>query len=287
MVNVYLHGMLGRKFGKVWEGMHVSTASEALHAINVNVDGKLRAYFAQNPTKEYKVKIGKTFVEEKVEISGPCGNQEIHILPVIKGRNSGLGKIFTAIAIIAIAYFTGFYDPSEAGAFGGIGGAGVTGTGALTFSGTMVASITAALLLGGISQLLTPKVNLDNSTTSNQGSFAFGGNINTVQQGVPVPVAYGRVMISPLPISVSYFNIDYTAGGTVTTDPQDGNVGTDAGFDGTQADGTPSNTIVGQSLSVSTKNNLYLGGFGNTSANPSLGPNTIPAQTSPYAKSSV
>lgn len=274
MVNVYLHGMLGRKFGKEWLGINAKSAAEAMHAIDINLSGQFRSYLAQNPHKEYKIRIGESFVHEEVEVKGPCGTQDVHIVPLIKGRNSGIGKIFAAIVIIALMWWNPGGWASAGGLWGGLGGT-------LTASGTIAAGIAGALLLGGVSQLMAPKVSFGNTSqdTTNTQSQDFAGNIDTVRQGYPVPVAYGRVLITPLPISVSIVTEDYTAAGIL---PDGNTVVLDNSFN--DGGDIPPNSPVGQIITVGSNQSSYLGSFGNTITSPVIGPNIIPNDDSPYPK---
>jgi len=265
MVNVFLHGMLGRKFGKEWRGIHASNASEALHAIDINTKGLFRQYLAQHPQRQYKIKIGERFVEEDVEVTGPSGNQDIHLTPVVKGRNSGWGKIFAAIAIVALMW----WNPGGWAAAGGM----FQLSGSLTAAGTIAASASAALFIGGVSQLLAPKVNFDGPKDQRRAnSFTFGGNVDAVRQGHPVPVAYGRVLINPLPISISFFHEDYTAGGIAT--PPDVTSTTDENYTSSTT-AAPPNNPVGQLVSVSANTPQYFGKYTDTRGTTTLPPSEV------------
>jgi predicted phage tail protein len=269
MVNIYLHGMLGRKFGKHWT-LEVSSVAEAIHAIDINLGGKLRSYWSQNPRKEYRVKIGDGFVMESIEIQGPCGKGDIHIMPVLKGRKSGIGKILMAVALVALI----IVNPANM----------FWAKGALTAWGVAAATAATSLALGGVSQLLAPKVGFNNTTdSSNPNSFTFGGTTDTIRQGLPVPVAYGRVLINPLPVSISLFHEDHTAGGT--TPPPTVDVDTNTNFQ-PEAGSPPPSSPVGQNVTVTTSANLYLGTFATTATNNRLGPSVIPSQSSPYQQKS-
>lgn len=275
MVNVYLHGWLGRKFGKEWIGLAATTVSEALHAIDINHGGKFRAYLGMNPRKEYKIKLGRRFIDDDNEVVGPCGKDDIHLLPVIKGRNSGWGKVFAAVAIVALM----IWNPASIFATGG-GSWGAFSAGAtLTGTGVIAASTAAALAMGGVSQLLSPKVGFDataNSSESGPNSSSFGGNAETVRQGFPVPVAYGRVLINPLPISVSIYHEDHSSMGILPPPEAGVSVGEDAGNYA-----VPPNNPVSQTITVPGVSTLYLGNFNNTA--PFVGPlpPTIPNRNQP------
>ena len=68
---------------------------------------------------------------------------------------------------------------------------------------TIAAGIGWSLVLGGVAQLLFKPPELQNSDrTENQPSFAFNGAVNTVAQGNPVPVGYGRLIVGSQVISL-------------------------------------------------------------------------------------
>jgi predicted phage tail protein len=53
------------------------------------------------------------------------------------------------------------------------------------------------MVLGGVGMLLTPTPK-DVEETNN---YAFNGAINTVRQGVPVPICYGQLLVGSSVIS--------------------------------------------------------------------------------------
>jgi predicted phage tail protein len=74
--------------------------------------------------------------------------------------------------------------------------------------GSVGFSIGASLALGGLSQLLFPP-----PTPATRGSnYSFGGPLNTSDQGNPVPVLYGRLIVGSQVIS-SAFSTDQIAVG--------------------------------------------------------------------------
>jgi len=110
----------------------------------------------------------------------------IKIIPAIGGSGS-LGKIVLGAALIAAS----FYFPGTAGALSG-------------FLSSAASSIGFSLVLGGVTGMLF-KPNTVKSTSSerpnNRPSYAFNGAINTVGQGNPVPLAYGRLRVGSQVIS--------------------------------------------------------------------------------------
>lgn len=207
-VKIHLGGHLGRLFGADWE-LFVSSPAEAIRAIDANLKGALKQYLnTKGRDKLYKISLGRK--ENGVDedgVRGPCGQQDVYLLPVIKGRNSGVGKILAGIAIIALVFATG-------GAALGAGGSlfGITaGT-----VGTIGLGIGASLILGGISQLLTPSPSFNaDSQGDSRGSNLFQGNATTVSQGGAVGLIYGRIAVTPMPISLSVTSFDQSAPGSI------------------------------------------------------------------------
>lgn len=190
---VFLTGRLGQLFGREWD-LFVSSPAEALRAIDVNVKGKLREYLIkQGGDKYYKIALQKrNNLIDKEEIANKSGHSDIYIMPVIRGSNSGAGKIIAGVVLLAVAW----WNPLGWGSFT----VGVLG------------SMGVSLVLGGITQLLTPTPKNNNSEQLQ--SFNFQGNATAVQQGVPVPIVYGKALVNPTPICVSYTS--YTPSTTQT-----------------------------------------------------------------------
>lgn len=191
MVNVYLHGLLGRKFNKSWR-LAVSSVSEAIKAIDINTNGRLREYLGgEAREKKYMVKIGDYYLRDKEELVGSSGSKDIHIVPYTKGA-SAAAKIIAGVVLVVVGAILYYY-----------------GGGFLVKAGMGLMMMGASLTLGGIVQMLTPVANFnstDDSTT--RGSNIFEGNSINVSQGGSVGLAYGRVLVSPMPISVSIINED-------------------------------------------------------------------------------
>jgi len=218
LTTVYLVGALGRAMGcHVWK-LDVKSTSEAIRAININTRGKLEQYLA-GPAREqcYQIALQKrTNVIDPKEMSHRSGRGDIYIMPTIQGRNSGVGKIITGVALVALALVSQQYEllPYAWSA---------VGTTAWATAGTIAIGFGASLILGGITQLLTPTPQGPSAAGEDpKSSTFFQGNATSVVQGGCVPLVYGRALVSPIPISITLENSDvpttdagYT--GTVTT----------------------------------------------------------------------
>lgn len=219
LTTVHLVGELGQEMGRAEWHLDVKSVAEAVRAININTRGKLGEYLSGPAAKHY-YRIGlcaEDNVIDPTEASHRSGRATIFIMPAIKGSgNSGLGKAILGIGLIALAFMSagaslgaGMY-----GIFGGTAGisAGgsyiaVAGMGAF---GTAVTAFGVSLLLGGISQMLSPKAQGDVTPEEQRASTTFPGNTTAVVQGGIIPVVYGRALVSPTPISVTVTNNQVT-----------------------------------------------------------------------------
>jgi predicted phage tail protein len=180
MTNIYLKGRLGKEFGEHWK-LEVKTPKEALHAINVNTDGRFVRYM-EKTSRERKVgyvfMVGDQVVDNKdkiILIEGPHGsNEDIIVTPVVGGSYG-----FTTVII------------------------------------NLVIAVVAAV----VSAMLAPSPNVDlgsNNDSARKDSYLFSGGPQPAKQGKPVPVGYGRMIIYPIPISVQYEYSQNMFGNTAT-----------------------------------------------------------------------
>lgn len=185
---VRLYGVLGARFGRVHR-MAISTPHEAVRALSATVDG-FAAFLLEQARYGYAVVIDKQPTQALEQLHDPLGQREVvKIVPVIQGAKSrGLTLILGGLLLF----------------FGGplIGGLiNSTGIGGAIALGGM--KIGTALILGGIVALLSPQRKHDAAPAAgeNTPSYAFDGAVNTTQQGLPVPLVYGRVITGGAVIS--------------------------------------------------------------------------------------
>ena len=190
---IKVYGALKKKLGQSTFELDVANPSHAIKALCINFP-ELTNWFLNNDEQGngFKVTVGKqkiyrTNLKPMIE---PWAEKDVmHIVPVIKGAGRGLGQIIAGAALIGLAVFAG---PAIGGMLGG-GAFGAAATKALGYIGT-------ALLLGGVSQLLSPAPPSFNEASKLQ-SFSFSGIVNVAQQGVPVPICYGRVITGSVVLS--------------------------------------------------------------------------------------
>jgi predicted phage tail protein len=197
LTTVYLHGRLGALVGGEWH-LAVSSPAEALRAIDVNVRGKLRQYLGgEGAQKHYQIALGR---EDNAigpeELAERSGHTDIHVIPVIQGGN-GVVKAVIGVALLAMLFFTPV-------GFLGLTALGAAGATTLTLGGMFVFSIGTALLLGGVTELLTPTPKAGGKQTEQAQSANFQGNAASAVQGTPIPLVYGRALVAPTPICISH-----------------------------------------------------------------------------------
>lgn len=183
---IYLHGYLGRRFGRVFT-LDVASVSEAGRALSVLVPGfklhvRERFYKVICGNSKRGIQIGNDEVDFRL------GDGDIHITPVPRGAGrNGLGKILAGIFLIGAA----FIFPGAIGALGG--GIGLTAG--------RVAGIGFSMLLSGLGQMLAPKPK--RNTEDDTSSYLFNNGPNTTTEGGAVPLVYGfGVRTTPVIIGV-------------------------------------------------------------------------------------
>lgn len=115
------------------------------------------------------------------EVSLTLGSTEVvQIAPVVEGGGR-VGQIIAGIVLIAIGAFIGVGTASTAG---------VVASG-LIFSGI-------GLIVGAIMAPSAPK---QREAPDERASFLFNGAVNTLEQGSPVPIVYGRFRTGSVVVS--------------------------------------------------------------------------------------
>lgn len=203
---IKVYGKLAKHLGQRSFKAAVKTPAEAIRFLLANFPS-LRGVMSEG---DYKLSVGRSQLEigEHPEyIHLPSASFEpIRIIPVVAGAGGGTGKILAGVGLVAAAILLG----PAAGGFLGLG-AGLAGGGAGIIGGvaaTAIGAVGASLILGGVSQLLTPTPKLGvtdargvDEATDPRRSYSFSGIQNVSRQGVPVPIIYGEVFTGSVVIS--------------------------------------------------------------------------------------
>jgi len=208
---VKVYGALRKKLGQCRFQFEAATPAQALKALCVNFPGLEKWLIdSEKDGVSYRVTLGKEKITEQnaTLIVGPWSEREVFsITPVLTGAGGLGGQIGIGVGLIALSFLL-----PGAGLFGATSIFGVTaataGTaGALTTLGVALSGLGASLVLGGVAQALSPAP-VQSTTVTERGrdaakfeSFTFSGIVNTAKQGLPVPIAYGRVFVGSAVLS--------------------------------------------------------------------------------------
>jgi len=198
--NIYLKGELGKLFGEKWR-LAAETVAECMHGIDVQRDNKLKEYLmtAHENGIVFTVQRGEEFLDYE-NLQMELGEDDLIITPVPAGSANKLLKVIVGFALLVTA---AFFMPAAV-ALGGV-------KGFLAVGGLMAVSMVgAALLNSGVAEYMAPKKPGDATD-----SFLFNGPANNVKEGLPVPLAYGQVLVGGSTISFGFTNAMSTYPGFV------------------------------------------------------------------------
>ena len=225
MRKVILDGILGDKFGREWN-LDVASPGEAIIAINSQRKNfKTWLIEADKEGLYFEVLFGDNEdegVEDLIELVHPLPEgKTITFVPIVEGSsNKKRGFIKMAIGIAMIVISQGAATPYVAeGTLGAeaLAAGSVTSTGATVVTGTLQGGIGTAgwanaamgqlgwgMVFSGAAMYLTPEI-ADPEGANEDTNFLFNGAVNTVKQGVPVPVVYGRMGTGSVTAAASLF----------------------------------------------------------------------------------
>lgn len=199
MRSIRVYGSLAKFLGKRTFKAAVNTPAEAIRFLVANFPG-LRAHMAET---HYKVSVGTNELEignNPEQLHYPTTQTEqIKIIPVIAGAGS-VARIILGVALVALS----FVSFGSSTVFAGIASASAKAA----FGSQILFGIGASLVLGGVSQLLTPTIKMSTDTSDPRKSYSFSGVQNVSRQGVPVPVVYGECLVGSVVISAGFNTVD-------------------------------------------------------------------------------
>jgi len=180
-----LQGSAGEALGEEWS-VNAPTVGEAFAIVKANKPSEFMEYFSRDDAQgEFSVKLAGEALEASELALHNLGEGDIVVTPMPKGSKNAVEKIIVAIALLVYAYYTGDW-----------GTATEAGTG-LTTAGSFAAMIGINLMLAGITELMLKEPSKD----KDEEGAMFGGPANTIKHGLPVPIAYGKVLVGGTPIN--------------------------------------------------------------------------------------
>tara|TARA_R100001509_G_scaffold96898_1_gene56361 strand:- start:1055 stop:1696 length:642 start_codon:yes stop_codon:yes gene_type:complete len=200
---VKVYGALRKRLGQCRFEFDVTTPAQAIKALCVNFPGLEKWLIdSEKDGVGYRVAVSKEKVTEEnvAPLLLPFSDREVFsITPVIAGAGRGVGTILLGAALIGVAIAS-----AGAGFALGAKGIGFIATGAVPSAFAAAAgNLGIGLLLTGVAQVLSPQPSLDSTIDEavQLESFSISNVVNTSRQGLPVPIAYGRVFVGSAVIS--------------------------------------------------------------------------------------
>lgn len=214
LTNIKVHGILAEQLGRKEWKLSVNSVSDAIRGVEANCK-KFYKILWENDRKniKYRVLINKKdfAIEEGKDpntLEGLCSSElmlnnpnikTIDIVPVVEGAGGDAMSIVTIIVGVAmIAMGAGVLVPTM-----------------------MSKAMSTALILGGVglvaagvTNLLTPMPKFGDFREIEQGgskSYLFNGPENTIREGGPVYVAYGRLLVGSHVIQSAVDTLDIDA----------------------------------------------------------------------------
>tara|TARA_Y100000361_G_scaffold101984_1_gene91788 strand:- start:4860 stop:5471 length:612 start_codon:yes stop_codon:yes gene_type:complete len=190
---IRLYGHLAEHCGqKVFEAV-ARTPAEAIRFLLCNFP-ELRSIMNAG---YYTVAVGPHTLqlgESPEQISYPLmPDDDIRIIPVVTGANffKKFGAILLGALLVGVAVATGGTGLSF----------GITGFSGGVGASAAVGNLGAGLLLTGVAGLLSPTVPTPDIDNDPRNNFSFSGIQNVSREGVPIPIAYGEVIVGSVVVS--------------------------------------------------------------------------------------
>jgi len=201
---VKVYGALRKRLGQCRFEFEVDTPAQAIKALCVNFPGLDKWLIDSEQTgMGFRVTVGKERItQEDASVAVlPWSERDVFsIAPVVAGAGQGFGQVLAGIGLVALAIVAG---PAGAG-FLGLGAGFISGATASAVS-VALGGIGASLILGGVAQMLSPQPDISALQRGKEAarleSFSFSGIVNTSQQGMPVPIVYGRAFVGSAVLS--------------------------------------------------------------------------------------
>ncbi|MMZ50865.1 Bacteriophage lambda tail assembly protein I [compost metagenome] len=190
---IRLYGVLGTTFGRVHR-LAVDSPQEAIKALCTVIPG-LQKFILESKERglTYTIFEGRRNLS-KDDLPLAANGNDIRIAPVIIGSKKAgifqtiLGAVLVVVGAVMTYISGGVASPLAAG---------------MMMSG-------ASMMLGGVIQMLSPMQGglASRQDPDNKPSYAFGGPVNTIAQGNPVPILYGKRRIGGAIISAGIYAED-------------------------------------------------------------------------------
>lgn len=182
MTRILLSGSLAKAFGREHiRQLETGTTREAFSALKHTING-FEEFIRDAGRRGLRFAIFRNRENVGEREFTLSGTTEIRIVPVIAGSKSGgLLQTVVGVALVVVGVVTGQ---------------------------VWLSSIGVSLALGGVAQMLSPVPSTksssqqDQASTENKPSYLFNGAFNSTQQGLPVPIVYGQMLVGSSVVGV-------------------------------------------------------------------------------------
>jgi len=199
---------MGELFGDVWN-LNAATVAECMHGIDCQREGRLKQYLLDCTEKgiKFTVQRGEELLDYN-NLQMDLGEDDLIISPVPAGSGHKLLKVIVGfVLMVGAAYLM------ATGSFGGI-------MGFVKFGGLVaMGMVGSALLNSGVAEYMAPK-----KAGEKGDAFLFDGPVNNVKEGIPVPLAYGQVLIGGATISFGFSDNEVSSSSGFTFSQSNGGV---------------------------------------------------------------
>lgn len=184
MTRILLSGSLAQEFGREhMRSLDTGSVQEAFSALKHTVQG-FEEFIRKCAARGLRFAIFRNRENVGEREFTLRGTTEIRIVPVISGsKNGGLLQTIVGAAMIVAGVFL-----------------------MATPFGVPLVSMGIAMVAGGVMQMLSPVPKSpgqqEQATTENKPSYLFNGAFNSTQQGLPVPVVYGQMLVGSTVVAV-------------------------------------------------------------------------------------
>lgn len=189
---IKLYGKLGAEFGREHR-LAVASPAEAVRALCAILPGFEKFLMnAKDNGLGFSVFVGKTNLSA-AELCNSGSLGDIRIAPMVIGSKNGLGQIILGVVLIVVGVYIQYANDGKPNAASNyLYGMGIN------------------MIVGGVIQLLSPHPK--DKSTKDKGdqvpSYAFNGSVNTMAQGNPVPLLYGKMKAGSAVISAGIYAVD-------------------------------------------------------------------------------
>jgi predicted phage tail protein len=190
MATIKLSGSLAQKFWRTKDYLlETGTTQEAFSALKHTVDG-FEEFIRDQARRGMRYAIFRNRENVGEDRFTMSGTTEIRIVPIVSGsKNGGLFQTVLGAVLVVV----GVVLTVMSGSTGSPLGAALVATG-------------IGMMAGGIIQMLTPVPKAasqqEQASTENKPSYLFNGAFNSTQQGLPVPVIYGKMLVGSSVVAI-------------------------------------------------------------------------------------